>query len=98
MRWNWRGRLRPGGADDLVRSLPNRKTRSRYGRCLRSDSGWERAWIRDRWIDRCAYRLALGVLSGRPAGLAAGSALLLATRPARRSGSAGTEITAPQSA
>ena len=46
---------------------------------LRSDSGWERARIRDRWTDRCAPRLALGILSGCPAGFAAGSAMLLAT-------------------
>jgi len=65
---------------------------------LRSDSSWQRARLCDRRIDRCASRLALGILSRCPARVALGSPVLLATRPARRSGSPGTEITAPHSA
>ena len=43
LRWNWRRRLRSGGADDSGRSVPDRHTRSHHGDLLCSDSSWERA-------------------------------------------------------
>ncbi len=39
MRWNWRGRLRTGSADDFGRSFPDRNTWSHHGDLLRGDSG-----------------------------------------------------------
>ena len=96
--WNWRRRLRPGGADDLVRSLPDRNAGSHHGDFLRGDSGWERARLCDWRIDRRSFRLALGILSGCAAGFVAGPAVFLATRSARRCRSSGAEITAPQPA
>ncbi len=95
-RWNWRRRLRPGCANDLVRSFPDRKTRSHYGDFLHRHSGWQRARLRHRRISWCSSRLALGILSRHAAGFAAGSAVFLAARSARRCTSPGARIAATQ--
>ena len=86
----------PAAPTILVRSLPDRNTRSHHGDFLRGDSGWQRAWLCNRWISRCSPRLALGILSRYAAGFAAGPAVLLATRSPRHWRSSGAEIAAPQ--
>src|SRR6266513_4850508 len=96
LRWNWRRRLRPGCANNLVRSFPDRNTRPGDGDFLRRDSGRQRAGLCHRRVSRCSPRLALGILSRGAAGFAAGSALFLATRSARYRTSPGARIAASQ--
>ena len=93
---NWRRRLRPRCANDLVRSLPDRNAGSHHGDFLRSDSSWQRAWLCNWRISRCSSGLALGILSCYAAGFVAWPFVFLATRSARCCGSSGTEIIAPQ--
>src|SRR6266542_1910849 len=96
LRGNWRRRLRPGGADHLGGSFPDRNTGSHDGDFLRGYSRWQRARLCNRRAGRCSFRLALGILSRYPSRLAAGPFVLLAARSARCCASPRAGIAAPE--
>src|SRR5207253_1700171 len=98
LRGDRRRRLRTGGTDNLVRSLPDRNTRSRHGDFLCGDSCWERPRVCNRRAHRCSLGLALGILSRHTAGFVAWPVVFLATRSASRCGSRGAEIATSQPA